>query len=95
MLQYLEQIRNKPQSYRKRVAVIASSIFTGLIILIWISTFSVETAKIVDSKERAKEFAPFQEIKESTVLFFSSLKQMAVSSFGVSATTTDSVESKK
>ncbi len=87
MLQYLEQIRNKPQSYRKRVAVIASSIFTGLIILIWISTFSVETAKVVDSKEMASEFAPFQEIKESTVLFFSSLKQMAVSSFSVSSST--------
>ncbi|MSR78803.1 MAG: hypothetical protein EXS59_01515 [Candidatus Taylorbacteria bacterium] len=95
MFEYLEQLRNKPQSYRKRVAVVASSVFTGLIILIWISTFGVETAKVVDSKETAKEFAPFLEIKESTALFFSSLKQMAVSSFGVSATTTESVESKK
>ncbi|MCR4311461.1 MAG: hypothetical protein NUV54_02765 [Candidatus Taylorbacteria bacterium] len=89
MFDYLEQLRNRPYGERKKVAVLGASIVTGVIVLVWISTFSVRSSKPIDTVALQEELRPFQEIKESAKAIFPQIKEVAGALFGlVMATTT-------
>ena len=88
MLEYLEQLRRKPLHYRKRVAVVATSFITGVILLIWFTTFNFGAGEnALDSKSLAEELKPIQQIKESASAVFSTLKQTGYQLFDITGLT--------
>ena len=50
--EYLEQIRQKPERERRRIAIVAVSIITGIIVIVWVNTISLK------NPEQKKENAP-------------------------------------
>ena len=74
MFNYLEQLRKKPISYRRRVAVLLAAAVTALILLVWLTTLNFGSEDSVDSKSLASDLKPFEEIKTSVVNFYDSVK---------------------
>jgi hypothetical protein len=79
---YLEQLRKKPVAYRKRVAFFGSVALTVLIFMIWLSTWSAGTVPPADSKDFWGDLKPIEEIKNSTVSFYSSVVKAGSDLFG-------------
>ena len=86
MFNYLEKLRRKPLSVRKRVAIYVASSITAVIVIVWLSTFNLGGEKIVNSDSLEKDLKPFQEIKASISVFFDSLKEIGKSVIGVAST---------
>jgi hypothetical protein len=88
MFNYIEQLRKKPIAYRKRVLLLTTSILTGLVVLIWLSTFSLNLGSTdVDSAVIKDQLKPIDAIKTNAASFFDTIKSMSVSIFGTDATT--------
>jgi hypothetical protein len=85
LFNYLENLRKKPIAYRKRVAVFGAAILSGLIFLIWLSTFNAGMANIADPKTVSEDLKPFEEIKSNIVSFYNSVKEASGNLFGSSA----------
>lgn len=88
MFEYLEQLRQKPIYYRKRVATITTVAITVVIVLIWLSTLNFGTAEKIDSQNVAEALKPLQQIKASVVDFYSSVKEMSSALFEAATTST-------
>jgi len=83
MLDYIENLRRKPLAYRKRVLFLATSVITGLIVLVWLSTlnfnYNFNGEEEVAIEEQLK---PVDEIKTNIVSFYDSVKKMSADIFG-------------
>jgi len=92
MLDYLEQLRKKPLTYRKRVLLFTTTIITAVIFVIWFSTFDSNiNVSETDSAALEKQLRPIDEIKTNVVSFIDSVKKMSADIFGGGATTSSSL----
>jgi hypothetical protein len=81
MYQYIEQLRNKPDHHKRRVALLASGAITGLIFFAWLSVIlPSNTSQIVaDSSQsqgvsEADNNTPIETLKRSTAQVFDAIK---------------------
>ncbi len=51
MFEMLENLRQKPESHRRKVAVIVPSVAVGLMAIIWVATFSVQFPDLTNSSQ--------------------------------------------
>jgi len=89
-LDYVENLRKKPIAYRKRFAIFGAAIITGLIFLIWLSTWSASTVNVADPKAISEDLKPFKEIKTNIVNFYDSVIQAGTSLLGGQASSSAS-----
>jgi len=86
MFDFLEQLRRKPLAYRKRLAVFGATALTAVIVIVWLSTWSLDTGMAIDSKVASEQLKPLEEIKNSIGDFYDSVKTMSAGIFNPSAT---------
>ena len=74
MKKYIEQIKKQPTEVRKNVALVATMIIGGLIVLFWISTFSIRTDSkaIIEAKKTVVE--PLTAISENAQDIYKQIK---------------------
>ncbi len=83
MFDFIENLRHKPLAYRKRVLLLVTTVITGLIILIWLSTLNFNSSiGDMDGTVIEEQLKPIGEIKKSAVSFFDSVKKMSADIFG-------------
>ena len=88
MLDYLEQLRNKPLSYRKRVVVFVATAATAVIVIVWLSTINFDASDAVDPKKLSEDLKPFEEVKENIGSFYDAVKGISQNIFSGIATST-------
>lgn len=88
MLEYLEQLRKKPLSYRKRIVVFTATAATAVIVIVWLSTLNFSPSDSIDSEKLSEDLKPFEEIKENIGNFYASVKDISKNIFGGIATST-------
>ena len=86
MFDFLEQLRRKPLAYRKRLAVFGATALTAVIVIVWLSTWSLDTGMAIDSKVASEQLKPLEEIKNSIGDFYHSVKTISAGIFNPSAT---------
>ncbi|MES2087485.1 MAG: hypothetical protein V4467_00675 [Patescibacteria group bacterium] len=86
MFDYIEQLRKKPLAYRKRFLLIVTTSITGLIFLIWVSTFNFSFDQPVQSLEE-EQSGPISEIASNISSFFTVIKKLGSEMFAGDATT--------
>lgn len=88
MFNYLEQLRKKPLAFRKRVLLVTTCTLTGIIALVWISTFNVrlDTSE-TDIAVIENQLKPIEEIKTNIGGLIDAIKTMSAGVFGSGATT--------
>ncbi|MBI2475980.1 MAG: hypothetical protein HYV67_01945 [Candidatus Taylorbacteria bacterium] len=83
MFNYLEQLRKKPLAYRKRVLLFTTAVITGVIFIVWLSTFDLNLkVSDADSAALAKQLRPIDEVKTNIVSFIDSVKKISADIFG-------------
>jgi hypothetical protein len=88
-LDFIEKLRDKPVAYRKRVVFFTASILTGIIVIVWLSTFGYRFgSKVVDPAVVEKQLQPFDEIKNSVGNFIDNVKDIGSEFFAGTSTTT-------
>lgn len=65
MFEYIDQLRNRPDTHRRRVAAYVSAGVTGLIAIIWISTISFNSLAKPQSDQVASPVSEFQVLQEN------------------------------
>ena len=89
MLDMLEKLRSKPIAHRKRVLLLTAGSITGLIFIIWLSTFTTGIAsESVDGATVEKTLGPIENLKNNFAYFYDSAKKLSGEIFGYGATTT-------
>ncbi len=79
----IEQLRKKPLAYRKRVLLLSTTIITGVIFVLWLSTFDLNiNVSETDSMAVEKQLRPIDEIKTNVVSFVDTVKKMSADIFG-------------
>ncbi|NOY35366.1 MAG: hypothetical protein GXP44_00335 [bacterium] len=73
LLDKIEELQKKPESYRKRVLVVLMALIMSAIILVWVSTLNLSGGKEgqpfpppAENKKTAAEYAPFGILKDAT-----------------------------
>ncbi len=78
MFDFLEQLREKPLYYRKRVALLATTALTGLIFLVWVSTLDfTSNMTAIDGAAVENDLKPIDEIKTNIGSFYDSVKGLS------------------
>jgi hypothetical protein len=70
MLTFLSKLQRKPERVRRKIALFASTALTGIIILIWLTTFSGSAPEPSKSVSDQDEAGPFQALTENLSAFF-------------------------
>lgn len=85
LFEYLEKLRGKPERERRRIAVIAVSIITGIIIVGWASSLSFQNPE----RETQKGLGPLQVIGKTFGAGVKGIKESVKSQFeNMTATST-------
>lgn len=92
MLEYLEQLRKKPLSYRKRFLALTTTGITAVIVILWISTFGVGFGESVSPKLTEDNLKPIEELKTGMSSFFAAVKDVSENVLGGFAATTSASE---
>ena len=97
MLTFISKLQRKPEHVRRKIAFVTSAIVTFVIVIIWLTSFSVSTpetsSRTVGSGD---DVGPFQTLTENLSVFFldaSEVFQTAVSAF--SGTSKEAAEPQK
>lgn len=89
MLDYIEQLRKKPVAYRKRFLLVFTTTITGIIFMIWATTFdfnlSPSSSPVVEDG-----LGPISEIETNVSSFFTTVKKLGSEMFGGESTTSPS-----
>ena len=68
MLHHLHNLRQKPEIHRKQIALSVSAVVTGLIAIIWVSTFSFSLGEMPKGQTASVvQPSPVTSIKDSAV----------------------------
>lgn len=71
MLSLLSRLQRKPERARKKIAIAASVVITGIIVIIWLTTLSSSIGEPVSSVRTSdKDTGPFQALTEQLSTFF-------------------------
>ncbi|MDO8590399.1 MAG: hypothetical protein Q7R65_00270 [bacterium] len=82
MLDFIEKLQRKPLAYRKRILFLSTTVITGVIFVIWFSTFNLNTsAREVDIAAIEKDLRPIDEIKTNIASFIDSVKKISADIF--------------
>ncbi len=65
MFDYLERLRNEPESYRKRTALVVAFSLTGIVFIGWLMAMSVGSSVVYDQKTAAATSSPFAAVGET------------------------------
>lgn len=92
MLDYIEQLKKKPLSYRKKVLVIVTTTVTGIIFLVWASTFNFSFN--TSTAEIENQLSPINEIATNASSFFTTVKKLGSQLFGGETSTSSTLQNK-
>lgn len=71
MLSLLSKLQRKPERVRQRIAIAASAVITGIIVVIWLTTLRSSIGEPVSSVRTSdKDTGPFQALTEQLSTFF-------------------------
>lgn len=85
MFTYLENLRHKSVSYRKRVVLVATIAIMVPIVFIWIGTWSFGVHDSVDPKVFQDSFKPIEELKTNVGSFYGTLSEISRNILGGAA----------
>lgn len=91
MSDIIETLRKKPVQYRKRILFFTSTFITGVIVLVWLSTFNF-FPEISDEDSIAvdQQLRPVDDLKKSFIGFIDTLKVAKDGMFSNTASSTKS-----
>jgi hypothetical protein len=85
MLSLISKLQRKPERVRRKIAMVASAIITGIIVIIWLTSFSVSIDGTSSRNVKSEDgVGPFQALTENLSVFFldaSETIQTAISAF--------------
>jgi len=69
MLSVIEHLQHKPEHTRKKIAFVTSVVLTGVIVLFWLVSHSLQTEDASVSVQK-EETSPFRAVTENVGMFF-------------------------
>lgn len=72
LLDKIEELQNKPESYRRKVLIAVMLVITPAILAVWIFTFNLPSTR--DEAEKVEIQAPFAIVLESFTGIYGSVK---------------------
>lgn len=85
MLYFISKLQRKPERVRRKIALVTSVIVTGVIVVIWLTSFSVSTPETSSKTALSRDdVGPLETLNENLSAFFfdaSETLQTAVSAF--------------
>ena len=82
MLSFIAILQRKPERVRKRIALVASTVLTGVIVIFWLISISVNEAVPIAVTEQ-KEDGPFQAFTDGVGMLFSDAAETLQGAVGV------------
>jgi hypothetical protein len=93
MNDFIESLKKKPVQYRKRVLFLTTTSVTGIIVLVWLSTFNfLPNISDEDSIAVDKQLRPIDDIKVSINGFIDTVKSVKNGMFGSVSSSTEESE---
>ncbi len=78
MWKYIDRLRQKPESYRRRFAFVSAAVITGAIFIIWLTTLPFTIGNMQREAEenarKTKEVSPVEAVKENLGTAFVGVK---------------------